>query len=245
MPPQPLSKVKSRASLRWGPGTATRYPDLCCLVMETIGLGAQVEFNWSAILVDMLRADFTIGIAMYEALSGSESRRAALLGAAESALSADDFLLLKAIDKVLAPARRSRNDFVHHIWGISDEVPNALALIDPKCLRKFEVGVAVVNLQMSASRKVLLPPDIDRSLVAIWKEAAIREARDSAIDALSVLGILSTGLSSSQPAIEIGDSARQQLLSRPAVAQALQRMSPQKTPPILRKPRGKTPSSKR
>jgi hypothetical protein len=49
-------------------------------------------------------------LAMYEARSGGESRHAALEGAAKSALSEADFLLFKTVERVLAPARRIRND---------------------------------------------------------------------------------------------------------------------------------------
>jgi hypothetical protein len=133
---------------------------------------------------------------------------------------------------------------VHHIWGIYEQVPGALLLIDPKkCLRKFEMGVALVNLEMSAKRLALLPPGIDRSLIAVWKEGDLTDARASMIDALDVLGILAGALSLSRPAIRIGDQERQQLLSRPAIAQALHKMSQQKTPPAPRKRRGKNPAS--
>lgn len=239
MSPQPLSRVRSKAEVRFGPNTATTYPHLCSIAMEAITLGAQAEFNWSAILVDFLKADFTTGMAMYEALSGGEARRSALLGAAQSALDADDFLVLKAIDKALAPARRVRNDFVHHIWGRSKEVPDALLLIDPRCLRSYEVGIAVTNAEMNATRRVKLPPDIDRSLIAVWREKDLKQARDAMIEALDVLARLSIALSVARPAIQIAGRERQQLLNRPAIAQALQQMSPKKTPPAPHKPRGK------
>jgi hypothetical protein len=230
MPPQPLSRVKPNAEVWWGVGILTPYPKLCCIITETISFGAQVEFNWSAILVDLLKSDPKTGMAMYEALSGGESRRAALEGAAQSALPEADFLLFKAIEKVLAPARRVRNDFAHHIWGASPTVPNALLLIDPKCLRQLEVWRANGGYS----------PIVDRSLIAVWKEPALNEAREAMRDGLVILGILSEGLAEKPLARpQIGASARQRLLSRPPIAQALHKMSQKNTPPVPRKPRGK------
>ena len=217
MAPQPLSRVKPNAAFQWGTGVLARYPNLCCIITEAISFGSQVEFNWSAILVDLLKSDTRTGMAMYEALSGGESRRAALEGAAKSALSEADFLLFKAVEKVLAPARRIRNDFAHHIWGASKAVPKALLLIDPKCLRQHEVENVVGPGW---------PPQVDRSQVMVWREPDLNEARETIRDGLVILGILSEGLAEkplARPAI--GASARQQLLSRQTIAQALRKMS--------------------
>ena len=165
-------------------------------------------------------------MAMYEALSGGESRRAALEGAARAALPEADFLLFKAVEKVLSPARRIRNEFAHHIWGTTTEIPNALLLIDPKCLREFEV-------QKSDGRSLI----IERSWVYVWKERDLREARAAIRDGLLILGVLSEGLAEKPLARpEIGASARQQLLSRPPIAQALHKMSQKNTPPVPQKP---------
>jgi hypothetical protein len=234
MAPQPLSRVKRHALVEFGGEVLKPYPELCCIVMETISFGAQVEFNWSAILVDILRSDPKTGIAMYEALSGGESRRAALLGAAKSAMSDADFMLLQSIDIVLAPARRVRNDFVHHIWGISAKVPNALLLIDPKSLRQFEVS------------QVAGGPGFDDALVNVWKEHDLIEARETMRHGVLTLGVLSEGLAEKtleRP--QIGASARQRLLSQHPIAQALHKMSQKSTPPALPKPREKKrPSGK-
>ncbi len=170
-------------------------------------------------------------MAMYEALSGGEARRAALEGAAKAALPEDDFLLFKAVEKVLGPARRIRNNFAHHIWGTTTEIPDALLLIDPKCLREFEV-------QKSDGRSLI----IERSLVYVWKERDLKEARAAIHDGLLILGILSEGLAEKPLARpQIGASARQQLLSRPPIAQALQRMSQKSTLPTPPQPPGKRP----
>lgn len=216
MAPQPLSRVKPDAEVKFGAGILASHQKLCCIVMETISFGAQIEFNWSAILVDLLKSDPKTGMAMYEALAGGESRRAALGGAAKSALSEDDFLLFKAIEKVLSPARRVRNDFVHHIWGTSTALPDALLLINPKCLRQFEVEKSVGPGY---------PPNVDRSLIDVWKERDLDKTKEDIRNGLVTLGILSEGLAErpfSKP--QIGASARQRLLSDPTIEQAVSKL---------------------
>jgi hypothetical protein len=245
MPPQPLSRVKPNAEIKWGPKVLQQYPDLCCIVMEAISLGSQIEYNWSVILVDLLRAEPRAGMAMYEALSGGEARRAALRAAARTVLPEDDYLLLQAVEIAIAPARKSRNDLAHHIWGTSDAVPNALLLIDPAGLRKFEVGVATTNLEMSAGRRAKIFPEFDRASVQVWKKRDLEQMRKSTIDALSILGTLSGALNLSYPVPEIDAQTRQQLLKEPQVAQALQRLNKRKTPQAPPQPRGTKRPAKR
>jgi hypothetical protein len=220
MAPQPLSRVKASAVVSWGQGALKSYPHLCSIVMEAISFGAQVEFNWSAIIVDLLRAEAKTGMAMYQALSGAEARRTALSAAAKIALSPDDFILFQSVEKALRSARRARNNFVHHIWGTSDQVPDALLLIDPACLLDFEV-------RKSSDGEAR---EIDNSLIAVWKQRDLESAREAIRDGLSVVGGLARGLLENKPAIAIGDLARQHLLSWPAIAQAVEHHNQKKHP---------------
>jgi len=217
--PQPLSRVKRDASFHWGTGVLTPYPHLCCIITETISFGSQVEFNWSAILVHLLQSDARTGMAMYEALSGGEGRRAALEGAAKVALSIEDFRLFKAVEKALAPARNVRNRFAHHVWGATDEIPDALLLIDPQCLRQLELEQAF---------GLRTPPDENRSLIIVWKERDLIAARDSNQESCVILGILGDALAAQsikRPYID--EVSRQKLISYPAIAQALAKLTKQ------------------
>jgi hypothetical protein len=54
-----------------------------------------------------------------------------ILGAAEKALSLDDYRLLQAVCKVTKASRGRRHEYAHHLWGIPN-IPDALALLDPR-----------------------------------------------------------------------------------------------------------------
>ncbi|MDE2462647.1 MAG: hypothetical protein KGO02_02885 [Alphaproteobacteria bacterium] len=178
-------------------------------------------------------------MAMYEALSGGEARRAAIMGAASVALPEEDFLLFQAVDKVLTPSRRVRNKFAHHIWGASTELPNRLLLIDPEALREFEV--------QKAGEKYGVQPEydpFDRSRILVWKRADLEEVRTAAHAGLVILGELYHGLAESYPDVAISVQGRQQLLSRPAIEQAFQQMCRQRTPATPQPKHGKKRSSR-
>ena len=86
MGPQPLSKVRPKAIYRFGNGVFETHPDLSVIIIRVVNTGAMAEWRWGGMLVDLMSADVRTGMAMYEAHSGAESRRAALLAAAQSKL---------------------------------------------------------------------------------------------------------------------------------------------------------------
>jgi hypothetical protein len=68
---------------------------------------------------------------MFHALQSQDAQRAAIRGAAEKALSPEDFRLFQAVWKVTESSRTRRYEFAHHLWGLPT-IPDALALLDPK-----------------------------------------------------------------------------------------------------------------
>src|SRR5271156_4524441 len=82
-------------------------------------------------VAQFLRADFAVVRAMLQALIGAGGKRAAMDAAAKSALSEEDCLYYDALMRAIKTSRNKRNDFVHHLWGISPDIPDALLLLDP------------------------------------------------------------------------------------------------------------------
>jgi hypothetical protein len=148
-----------------------------------------------------------------------------LLSAAEVALQKDDWVLFQAVIKAISPARRTRNDFAHHVWGSAAQIPDALLLVDPKYLTHYDVEVAVINAEMLTSRSIVTLPDLDMSLLMVWKRRDLEEARQIAKEALVITRELREGLDLSAPGLEIGGGTRQRLLNRPSIAQAFRRLA--------------------
>lgn len=168
MPPQPLSKVNPKANFRFGNQTFQRYPALAVFVVQVVSLGAIAECKWSEILMHVLKKDHEIAMAMYQALSGGEARRAAVMGAAKKGLSDENFLLFQAVVKATTHARNLRNDFVHHVWGDSPELPGNLLLIEPDCILDWNMGWLGFLEQV--------PKEADKSRVKVWTPEALQEA---------------------------------------------------------------------
>lgn len=227
MAPQPLSRVNPKAKTTFGPECFNVYPGLSQLVARVINTGSMIEARWSIILVNLAKADPHTGTAMYLALSSSEARRAAIKAAAQVRLSKDDFLLFQAVVKVTTPQRNARNQFAHHIWGMAREVKDALLLADPEFFTDMVLDVSTRTEILPRGIK-LHPtfPKLNLSKVDVWTSKALEQANKDADEAQKIIVDLTKVINRAEDG-KTGDESRRSLLSRPLIAQALERLSRQ------------------
>jgi hypothetical protein len=226
MAPQPLSGVNPKASVTFGPECFDTHPKLSMLVARAINTGSIIEARWSVILVNLVKADPRTGVAMYQALSSSEARRAALSAAARIRLSKADFLLFQAVLKATTPQRNVRNQFAHHIWGMSAQLEDALLLADPEFFTQIVVD-ATSKADKAAHTKLLTTlPKIDYSKVNVWTRKSLETANKSVDEAQQIILDLTYGIARNEGG-EIDEQWRKKLLARPLISQAVERLSRQ------------------
>ena len=208
--------------------------------MSVIATWTQIDCRLAELLSSLLDTpDLRIAMAMYQSLTGGDARRAALEGAASEALRDDDLLLFRAVMKAIRPSSNRRNDYAHHLWGISEQIPDALLLADPKAWVRHNTSIEVrlKALRDRARYAQILSEEVtefDRRRVKVYgKKVLAADLADAEAASQHVL-FLTVALSSGYDG---DDPIRQMLLSEPAVRRALQELSPEKTPivqPLLR-----------
>lgn len=188
-------------------------------------------------------------MAMLQTLSGGEAKRAALLAAAAEALKTnrDDHNLFKVVLAVIAASRSRRNDFAHHLWGISREVPNALLLVDPKIWVKQSTMVEVHKRRDPKTLNINDPGPsrfIDHRKIWVFRKTALAQDVKEASSAAHYVLLLNYALDREQGGNEVADQARAMLLSAPRVRREFQRLTNEsvKSTPPQRRP--KKPSAK-
>lgn len=124
---QPLSRVKKLTKgRRGGPFAILGRPNLAPYVVGVISAWSHTEVALGRILANSLHAESSVGLQMYLSLIGGSQRRAVLRAAAESALTGQHLALFTVMMKAIKPIGERRNDFAHGLWGIADELPDAL-----------------------------------------------------------------------------------------------------------------------
>lgn len=226
MPPQPLSRVRSNAGMSIEIDAISKRPALAPLVLEAIATWAHSDTLLADLTAKFLEADFEIVTKMLQALTSNEGRLAAIRAAAKHALSEDDNQLFEIVLKVTKPSRDKRNDFAHHLWGYSNELPNALLLVDPKHVQIMSAGFDAE----SRRRLLMMPPKSDigdiletlKTHIFVYRKKDLQEAARDAKAAYAYIHNLLFVLNHNHPASE---HMRTELLSQPPIQQALQRLT--------------------
>lgn len=235
MPPQPLSRVCLNATVTIDPDTAIKaYPDLMLLVMSVIETWARIDAHITTLLTTFLKADFLPVAAMMQALTGGEGKKAAIRAAATESLSKENLDLFNAVMKVITPSRNRRNEFAHHFWAISPQVPDALVLIDPKHIvrddairRDYAVkSTDITDMeQWEAGYKAL--PLSDTSHAFVYRKTDLAHEREQAKACHGYVILLGVALQFASLK-DLGDQSapvRQRLLEEPPIRLALQQMT--------------------
>jgi hypothetical protein len=222
MSPQPLSRVKPTCLFSFYPEALNNHPELVPMIMDTINLWSRTEYEWASVLVGLLHADPATGIAMYQKVASSDSRRQMVLAAAAVGLSQLDSIFVQATMAAIKEARETRNSFAHYIWGESNDLPDALLLVDAKQLTGCDVQIAQqVREAFKGAGGIITPPEIDMSQVMVWKKPDFQRAVRDGREALRLVYEIRTGLLGPVP-LELDAPTRQRLLENPLVRQRVE-----------------------
>jgi hypothetical protein len=233
VPGQPLSKFSKGKGLNFGPPSSWKRPLLLKYVMLVIEHWSTTELRLLLILRHCLGGDPTIAAEMLLAIENQNIQRTVIMTATKAVLPKDDWPLVEAAFMSMNASRNVRNRFAHHIWGVADDMPDALLLLDPKdmaILMAQLVKQAAIN---KMAGKEPAPVDIDdildRSKVMVWREKDFQLECDIAHRASTITDVISKFIFMTKNG-QSADSIRQSLLSDPLIQERLRKQSPQKSP---------------
>lgn len=231
--PQPLSKVRPKCDIDISPGAINRRPQFAFDVLRVIAFWAHIDGNLATLLSRMLNSDIAAGTAMYEALNGGDARRAVLLAAAQHSLPDWANLLLQATLSAIKTSRNQRNDFAHHIWASTEEMPDAILLMHPSVVTRYNISFRQVHKVDGAN--VIKPETIDYTKVMVYRAKDFSRAVQEAAEADLMLIFLYDAISD-LPDLGYG-AGRRLLLGKPQIQRAIAKLtleSGQPIPPELR-----------
>ena len=188
--PQPLHRVLPDAAFHATTRALVDKPELARWVTIIFANSALIDHYLSLLLVRILGADEAPALAMFDTLRALPSQLGALKAAAEAALSKQEHRVLIAGLKVAERVRTPRNHLAHWIWGVSDQLPNALLLAEPKpqknrdrelalALEKSETGILAIE---QIERLMTYDP----STVLVYRIDDLERAATDTIEARSV-----------------------------------------------------------
>ena len=167
MPPQPLSRVRSQAAIMATPDAIALRPKLAALIAEIIARWADIEANTGTILSYVLRAEAAPVTAMLHAVVSSSAQMDMIEAAGRAKLFDPELEIYEAVIKIARAAAKKRNAIAHHVWGYTDELPEALLLIEPEAYGEIFVELQQVLKSPTPGLRV---PQINSAQTMVYRE---------------------------------------------------------------------------
>jgi hypothetical protein len=134
--PQPISHYTNDPKLLGGTEALDLYPDLAAQIASIVTAWSEVENSLALLLIMLIGAGSDAAIAMYESLSGSTAKEAALRAAAEHALDDERLKLFFATTRVVKKVAKQRNRIVHGLVAHCPEIKDALVIMSQAAMLK-------------------------------------------------------------------------------------------------------------
>jgi hypothetical protein len=138
------------------PGIINKYPALAAQIGLVASNWAYVDALVQLILVAMLGARAELVAPLYRAIQSDRSRDEIVDEVAKQELSGIDLRLFRALLKLSKSPNKQRNAVAHGIWGITDDIDDAVVMLNP--LDWLEIGAdseaALANLALAPTKKI-------------------------------------------------------------------------------------------
>lgn len=136
--PQSLSTFRSVHSITFDTNALNSKPEMAILVASIFAASASVDHELSLLLVRILGAEAAPALAIYGVLESQSLQRKALVAAASAHFekSPSEFEIFSAVISAAECAQADRHRLAHGVWAKSEQLPDALLVVDPKALKE-------------------------------------------------------------------------------------------------------------
>jgi hypothetical protein len=201
--------------------------------MRCITLWAETEIRVGTVLAAIFRLETGsafAGVQMYLRLNSAEARRSVLDEAAKSMLSEAGYPLFELTMKALKAVRERRNDFAHGLWGLSNDLPDALLWVKADDQLAYEAILSGAH-PLKASGGILgsvgEASHRHQESIMVYRQPDLEQDLQRAQEALVAVNYLELAL---HPYGKERDAMRQELSNVPLIRKYLQARDPE-TPP--------------
>ncbi len=154
MPPQSLRKIcpaatisfapeRNRETILFPPEKVIERPEVAARIAQCIACWSLVEIETSRLFARLFGRgpDLEAGVALYNSFAGANHKERAIKVLARSGKGRACYEIIDALLKVIESQRKIRDKIAHWCWGISDQIPDGLVLVDPKDILLHEARI--------------------------------------------------------------------------------------------------------
>jgi hypothetical protein len=191
--------------------------------MHVITQYVSLEIVLSALFMTLLGANPGPAVAILTAIKNNNIRAEAFRAVAETVLAGEKLELLNAVLAKCETADKERNRIAHWVWATEKQLPDAVALLDPRKIAGVQQNVSILSDHNKPSvEEIAAIADILRNAALIYRADDLESAHNHVQRAIVLVITLSILLKHPDGHPE-GAKARQMLLDAPEIQQWLAR----------------------
>lgn len=130
--PHPLANVRRQAGVAFGIGFLDQRPELMPLVAKIVERAAYLELQFNFAFYRVVGTAPATGFAILDVLRGRRQAVQVFEAAATKSFAGDELHMVMGVIGAFGSAMSRRDVIAHQLWGISDQLPDALLLIEPE-----------------------------------------------------------------------------------------------------------------
>jgi hypothetical protein len=143
--PQPFPKHLKACQFHIGKAAVVERPQLCYLGMSVVIEYASLEVALSALFTRMLGANAGPAVAILSVIKNNNIRNEAFRAVADDTLTKENLEFLNAVLAACEVADKERNRIAHWIWAVERQLPDSVALIDPRKVATIQQHVGIMS----------------------------------------------------------------------------------------------------
>jgi len=142
--PQPYPKHLKNFKVEVGVA-ALKRPQHLMIGMYAVSLYSQVDLMLATAFSNLLGSDPAPTVAMLNSLRNGRIRREAMVAVAKDILIDEEMKLFRAVLSVTGSVEKERNRLAHWLWGIDDQLPDKVVLVDPSKMAKVNTMTTILK----------------------------------------------------------------------------------------------------
>ena len=220
--PQPLPKnLTAQISLT---NVVQHRQELALNAADVISKWANVDAMIGSLIPTLINADPRPASAVFDIVKNFEARQNALREIALITISDQtDRDILNAILKLYASTAKGRNILAHNLWGVHDQIPDGILMVDPKIISRVSTKTRAhkVNDSFEYEDALAMQKDMHES-VMVWKINDFVDLASRISEAFFQITTFGVMLPSPDRT-ERDEAARRMLLDRPTISEFVTR----------------------
>jgi hypothetical protein len=141
MPLHPIKTLIDGPRIALNPQALMERPDVAAWVAQCIANWSWVDSATGTLFVNLVGTNMSAGAILYAEMTSALAKDRSLRALGLARLEKADIPLLEALMSLLKSGQATRDKLAHWYWGVCEQIPDGLVLVDPRYLMKHRANM--------------------------------------------------------------------------------------------------------